>query len=70
MATTSEVPAIRPFTVEIPEAEVEVLRERIMAGRRPGRDVLVDSNWLRARPSELPSRDRGERPRWARSGTP
>ena len=44
MATTSEVPAIRPFTVEIPEAEVEVLRERIMAGRRPGRDVLVDSS--------------------------
>ncbi len=46
MAVTTETPAgattIRPFTVEIPEAEVEDLRARIRATRLPEREPVED----------------------------
>src|ERR1700757_4858142 len=34
--------AIRPFTVEIPEAEIEALRTRIGAARLPSRELVDD----------------------------
>jgi Epoxide hydrolase N terminus len=34
--------AIRPFTVEIPEAEIETLRARIAATRWPSRELVDD----------------------------
>src|SRR5579871_1213850 len=46
MAVTTETPAgatsIRPFTVEIPEAEVQDLRARIRATRLPEREPAED----------------------------
>jgi pimeloyl-ACP methyl ester carboxylesterase len=46
MAVTAETPAgstaIRPFTVEIPEAEIEDLRARIVATRFPEREPVED----------------------------
>ena len=47
MATT-KIPAgataIRPFTVEIPEAEVEDLRARIVATRLPEKEPVKDAS--------------------------
>ena len=40
--TTVETSAIRPFTVEIPEAELEALRARIAATRWPSRELVAD----------------------------
>jgi hypothetical protein len=34
--------AIRPFTVEIPEAEIEALRARIAATRWPSKELVAD----------------------------
>src|SRR5215472_17331272 len=34
--------AIRPFTVEIPQAEIEALRARIDARRLPSRELVTD----------------------------
>jgi hypothetical protein len=34
--------AIRPFTVEIPEAEIEALRARLAATRWPSRELVAD----------------------------
>ena len=34
--------AIRPFTVEIPEAEIEALRARLTATRWPSRELVAD----------------------------
>ena len=34
--------AIRPFTVEIPEAEIGALRARIVAARLPSRELVGD----------------------------
>src|SRR5215472_3707818 len=34
--------AIRPFTVEIPQAEIEALRARIDARRLPSRELVAD----------------------------
>ena len=39
---TVETGAIRPFTVEIPEAELEALRGRIAATRWPSRELVAD----------------------------
>ena len=48
MAVTTETPAgataIRPFTIEIPEAEVEDLRARIVATRLPDKETVDDSS--------------------------
>ena len=48
MAVTTESSsggtAIRPFTVEFPEAEVEDLRARIAATRWPGRETVEDAS--------------------------
>jgi hypothetical protein len=47
MATTERSPgatAIRPFTVEIPEAEVEDLRTRIVATRLPEKEPVEDAS--------------------------
>jgi Epoxide hydrolase N terminus len=35
-------PAIRPFTIEVPEAELEDLRARIRATRWPERETVED----------------------------
>jgi pimeloyl-ACP methyl ester carboxylesterase len=37
-------PAIRPFTIEIPEAELQVLRARIAATRWPDKETVVDQS--------------------------
>jgi hypothetical protein len=42
MSATAEGTAIRPFTIEIPEAELEAPRARIMATRRPGRETVSE----------------------------
>jgi hypothetical protein len=34
--------AIRPFTFEIPEAEIEALRARLAATRWPSRELVAD----------------------------
>ena len=48
MAVTAENPtgatAIRPFTIEFPEAELEALRARIAATRRPGKETVADES--------------------------
>ena len=48
MAVTTETPpgatAIRPFTIEIPEAELEGLRARIAATRWPERETVADQS--------------------------
>jgi epoxide hydrolase-like protein len=36
--------AIRPFTIEIPEAEIEALRARIAATRWPERETVADQS--------------------------
>jgi pimeloyl-ACP methyl ester carboxylesterase len=45
--TTEEsagAPAIRPFTIEIPEAEIEALRARIAATRWPEKETVADQS--------------------------
>jgi hypothetical protein len=46
MSVTTEEPAgaaaIRPFTVEIPEAEIEALRARLAATRWPHKELVDD----------------------------
>ena len=46
MSITTEKPggatAIRPFRVEIPEADIEALRARIAATRWPTRELVTD----------------------------
>src|SRR5262245_33115191 len=46
MAGTTEessgATAIRPFTVEIPEAEIETLRARVAASRWPSKELVAD----------------------------
>ena len=44
MSGTTEDAAIRPFTIEIPEAELEALRARIMATRWPERETVADES--------------------------
>jgi len=48
MAVTTETPggatAIRPFTIEIPEADVEDLRARVVATRLPDEETVEDSS--------------------------
>jgi pimeloyl-ACP methyl ester carboxylesterase len=39
---TADATAIRPFTIEIPEAEVEDLRARIAATRWPSKELVAD----------------------------
>jgi pimeloyl-ACP methyl ester carboxylesterase len=39
---TADATAIRPFTIEIPEAEVEDLRARIVATRWPSKELVAD----------------------------
>ena len=44
MSGSTEDPAIRPFTIEIPEAELEALRARIAATRWPERETVADES--------------------------
>lgn len=44
MSGTTEGAAIRPFTIEIPEAELEALRARIAATRWPERETVADES--------------------------
>ena len=44
MSGTTEDAAIRPFTIEIPEAELEGLRARIAATRWPERETVADES--------------------------
>lgn len=44
LSVTSEEPAIRPFSVEIPEAELEALRTRIAATRWPEKETVQDQS--------------------------
>ena len=47
MAVTTEQTtgtAIRPFTIEIPDTEVEDLRARIVATRFPDKETVEDSS--------------------------
>jgi hypothetical protein len=39
MSGTTEDAAIRPFTIEIPEAELEALRARVAATRWPTKEL-------------------------------
>jgi pimeloyl-ACP methyl ester carboxylesterase len=41
---SAEATAIRPFTIEIPEAEVEDLRARIVATRLPDKETVADAS--------------------------
>ncbi|WP_143169609.1 epoxide hydrolase family protein, partial [Rhodococcus jostii] len=43
MSVTTEV-AIRPFTVEIPETELQALRQRIAATRWPEKETVADQS--------------------------
>ena len=42
MSGTTEDAAIRPFTIEIPEAELEALRARVAATRWPTKELVSD----------------------------
>ena len=42
MSGTTEDAAIRPFTIEIPEAELEALRARVAATRLPSKELVED----------------------------
>jgi pimeloyl-ACP methyl ester carboxylesterase len=42
--TSADATAIRPFTVQIPDAEIEDLRERIAATRLPEREPVADAS--------------------------
>ncbi|MEV6653333.1 epoxide hydrolase family protein [Streptomyces sp. NPDC051219] len=44
MSVTSETPAIRPFTFEFPEAELQELRRRIEATRWPEKEAVGDQS--------------------------
>ena len=44
MSGTTEHAPIRPFTIEIPEAELEALRARIAATRWPERETVADES--------------------------
>jgi pimeloyl-ACP methyl ester carboxylesterase len=44
LSTTSGNPAIRPFTIEVPEAELEELRRRIVATRWPEKETVDDQS--------------------------
>ncbi|QPP08307.1 epoxide hydrolase 1 [Streptomyces bathyalis] len=44
MSVIQEQPAIRPFTVEIPDAELDSLRERIEATRWPEKETVPDQS--------------------------
>jgi pimeloyl-ACP methyl ester carboxylesterase len=48
MSVTTEkpagAPAIRPFTIEIPEAEIETLRARVAAARWPEKETVADQS--------------------------
>jgi pimeloyl-ACP methyl ester carboxylesterase len=44
MSTTSEMPAIRPFAVDIPEGDLKDLRERIMHARWPDKETVADQS--------------------------
>ncbi|MEU8081600.1 epoxide hydrolase family protein [Catellatospora citrea] len=44
MSATPETPAIRPFTVEIPDMELTELRERIMHTRWPDKETATDQS--------------------------
>jgi pimeloyl-ACP methyl ester carboxylesterase len=41
---SAEATAIRPFTVEIPEAEIEALRARVVATRWPSKELVQDGS--------------------------
>jgi pimeloyl-ACP methyl ester carboxylesterase len=41
---SAEATAIRPFTVEIPEAEIEALRARLAAARWPSKELVQDGS--------------------------
>src|SRR5690348_12725804 len=41
---SAEATAIRPFTVEIPEAEIEALRTRVVATRWPSKELVQDGS--------------------------
>jgi len=42
MPETAEATAIRPFTIEIPEADVDDLRARVTAARLPSEELVDD----------------------------
>jgi epoxide hydrolase-like protein len=44
MSVTAEPTAIRPFRIEIPDAEVEDLRARIVATRLPDKETVADAS--------------------------
>jgi len=44
MSVTAQAPAIRPFTVEIPDAELKTLRELIMHTRYPEKETVPDQS--------------------------
>jgi pimeloyl-ACP methyl ester carboxylesterase len=44
MPVSSEKPAIRPFSIEVPEAELEALRARITATRWPEKETVGDQS--------------------------
>ncbi|MEW2383812.1 epoxide hydrolase [Micromonospora sp. NPDC047707] len=44
MSATQDVPAIRPFRVEVPEAELKELRKRILATRWPEKETVDDQS--------------------------
>jgi pimeloyl-ACP methyl ester carboxylesterase len=41
---SADAPAIRPFTIEVPEAELEALRARIAATRWPDKETVPDQS--------------------------
>ena len=44
MAVKFDEPAIRQFTVEVPEAELEELRSRVAATRWPEKETVEDQS--------------------------
>ncbi|MEK6441417.1 epoxide hydrolase family protein [Pseudonocardia sp. T1-2H] len=61
-ATTEEsaaAPAIRPLTIEVPEAELEALRVRIVATHWPDKETVPDqSQGVQLATSQVPARYR------------
>ncbi|MBO3751308.1 alpha/beta fold hydrolase [Streptosporangiaceae bacterium NEAU-GS5] len=44
MSFTSDNPAIRPFTVQVPDADLEALRARVVATRWPDKETVADQS--------------------------
>ena len=61
MSAMTENSAIRPFTIDTPEAELQALRQRIEATRWPDRETVLDHSRACSSPRFKSSRGTGRR---------